>query len=273
MPPLSSLATLRAARGAAKRAALGPWWWATKRRVLLTSVPKCGTHLLRRLLNVIAIPARREVEWDITPEDLDAALRERRGSAVVGHVLARPEIRRFVADTRTRVLFIYRDPRDQVVSHLFHFRRDRKHPLHPLFRDELGDDDAALLAVIRGVRVSETAHVPRVDLLYGGFRGWLDDPSVCWSTFERLIGPRGGGSVDDQLREVRALLRHLGFPLASPAIVRMVARRVFDPGSPTFRIGQIGSWRKYFGPQHCTAFKEVAGQLLIDLGYERSLDW
>ena len=44
-------------------------------------------------------------------------------------------------------------------------------------------------------------------------------------------------------------------------------------GTWSFRKGSIGSWKQYFTQEHKQAFKEVAGQLLIDLGYEKDLNW
>jgi len=47
-----------------------------------------------------------------------------------------------------------------------------------------------------------------------------------------------------------------------------------NPGkSPTFRSGKAGKWRESFAPEHKSIFKQVAGDLLIRLGYEISNDW
>jgi sulfotransferase 6B1 len=43
--------------------------------------------------------------------------------------------------------------------------------------------------------------------------------------------------------------------------------------SPTFRQGKSGGWRKHFTPEIRDLFKQTAGQLLIDLGYEKDLNW
>ena len=43
--------------------------------------------------------------------------------------------------------------------------------------------------------------------------------------------------------------------------------------SPTFRSGKTGEWRKYFTEEHKTIFKEVAGDLLAKLGYEKGNSW
>jgi hypothetical protein len=47
-----------------------------------------------------------------------------------------------------------------------------------------------------------------------------------------------------------------------------------DPGrSPTFRAGKMGEWRTHFTPAHKSMFKEVAGELLVKLGYEDGDNW
>jgi hypothetical protein len=43
--------------------------------------------------------------------------------------------------------------------------------------------------------------------------------------------------------------------------------------SHTFRRGTPGDWRSYFSKEHVMSFKELAGPLLIDLGYEKDLNW
>jgi len=59
--------------------------------------------------------------------------------------------------------------------------------------------------------------------------------------------------------------------------IRAAAQTVIghlDPRrSPTFRTGKSGGWRKAFTEEHKRLFKEVAGDLLIRLGYETNLDW
>jgi len=43
--------------------------------------------------------------------------------------------------------------------------------------------------------------------------------------------------------------------------------------SPTFRSGKTGEWKKYFTEEHRKIFKDVAGDLLVRLGYESNNDW
>jgi sulfotransferase 6B1 len=257
----------------AVHASIASLWWARGTRVLLTSVPKCGTHLLRRLLHLASIPADREVAWDIAPDGLCREAAGHRGQALVGHVPASGPMLDAVRGASIRVVFITRDPRAQVVSHLHHIRAHADHPLHAYFRDSLPDDGEALLAMISGAQPAEGIRIPDVDTLFRSFLPWRDAPGACATTFERLIGPRGGGSDEAQQAEVTALLRHLGGVRVPRAVAALISRRVYSTASPTFHIGRIGAWRPHFSPRHAEAFKDVAGRLLVDLGYERDLSW
>jgi len=41
----------------------------------------------------------------------------------------------------------------------------------------------------------------------------------------------------------------------------------------TFRKGQIGGWRSEFSEEHARAAREIAGPLLVELGYEADPEW
>ena len=43
--------------------------------------------------------------------------------------------------------------------------------------------------------------------------------------------------------------------------------------SHTFRSGKTGGWKQHFTDEHKKLFKEVAGDLLVKLGYEQDNSW
>ena len=43
--------------------------------------------------------------------------------------------------------------------------------------------------------------------------------------------------------------------------------------SHTFRRGKVGGWRDVLSEEHRAAIKEIAGDLLVKLGYELGVDW
>jgi hypothetical protein len=60
----------------------------------------------------------------------------------------------------------------------------------------------------------------------------------------------------------------VGIP-SNERTMRLVEENLFGKGR-TFRKGQIGGWREEFSSEHEQAAKEVAGPLLVELGYEVS---
>jgi sulfotransferase 6B1 len=53
-----------------------------------------------------------------------------------------------------------------------------------------------------------------------------------------------------------------------------IVRKMYGKGSLTFRKGQSGDWRNHFTDAHKRDFKETAaGELLIELGYEKDANW
>jgi hypothetical protein len=89
--------------------------------------------------------------------------------------------------------------------------------------------------------------------------------------FEDLVGPRGGGSAETQKRTVERVARHVGLE-PEERMMRTVEENIFGV-SNTFRKGQIGGWREEFSEEHARAAREIAGPLLVKLGYEADPEW
>jgi hypothetical protein len=69
-------------------------------------------------------------------------------------------------------------------------------------------------------------------------------------------------------------IRH-GFPsgLNRDHAIQTIITQLNPQRSPTFREGKTGGWRKAFSEENIQLFKEISGDLLINLGYEDSQDW
>lgn len=52
-----------------------------------------------------------------------------------------------------------------------------------------------------------------------------------------------------------------------------IASELFKETTLTFRKGVAGEWKAHFNEEHKRIFKNIAGQLLIDLGYEKDFNW
>jgi hypothetical protein len=140
-------------------------------------------------------------------------------------------------------------------------------------------DDEALLACIEGREgLPGTSDMMRLT------RSWMDaGEKACCVRYEDL-------SVDPTA-ELRRVLQYLEIDVAEGLLRAIVARNRFErlsvgrriwraarePGQQSadshFRKGIVGDWKNHFQPIHHQKFKEVAGELLMSLGYETDLDW
>ena len=260
-----------------------------KSLVVCNSYPKSGTHLLYQIL--YSIPGLKKWDDIVSVQALcgimntDSHLRWKVGSAPDGsivrsHLMHCEEVLAALEEFSCKTLFIYRDLRDVAVSHARWVTKEERIFLHDIYK---GSDsfDEQLMHSIKGVPVGNpfgsNVSQPDIGTDFARWQGWISDPNVCAVKFEDLVGDRGGGSEARRLELVEQILDYLGIDLFTEQIKARFASNVLNPEeSHTFRKGgkgSIGGWSTRFNDEHKQAFKEVAGQTLIDLGYEKDLNW
>jgi len=246
-------------------------------KVLVNSIPKAGTHLLIRCLTLFPgiIDAGCHVEETIGLSAMKETLQRLGGGCLVSaHLPFTDERSDLLANLGFATALIIRDPRDLVVSHLYYVTYGAKHHRLHAYYNNLPDDPTRLMASILGVdsTLIETGEgLLDIGERFRCYLLWADHGS-CIVRFENLVGPDGGGNRELQVQEIQKLAAHLRVGLDDKD-VEHIAKCVFYRKSKTFRKGLIGDWRNHFTQQHKAAFKEVAGQLLVDLGYETGLNW
>ena len=153
-----------------------------------------------------------------------------------------------------KACFIYRDPRDQIVSSALFLTKEL--PVLAKF----------------DINIIIDKLITEIGKLYHLFLPWQFEPYIYTTTFEKLIGENGGGSRDAQVREIIAIANHIGIQIDLEQALDL-SEQLFG-GTATFREGQIGSWKTHFLERHKTAFKEGPGQQLLELlGYEKDTNW
>ncbi len=246
------------------------------------SKPKSGSHLLWQILDgLTCILPYRYVEAEPvrtitrdgrrrTPREVRHDL-ERLPHDVIGwgYVEATPEIVSFLTAAGRVNYFLYRDPRDLLVSQVFYATEmHEEHGMHAYYRS-LPDFGERLKAAICGVD-REGVYMVNVRQRYEAVLAWLATPGVLCLRFEDLIHRREQ-ALSAMLDEVEKTGYRLPVP-RSQALERLM-QAIQPHKSRTFRSGRTGTWREYFTDEHKRLFKEVAGDLLIQLGYEQNNDW
>jgi len=246
------------------------------------SFPKSGTHLLDQILlgfsNVAPFAKRvhsfyAEYEGESgrkrTPEQALAWLDSLRPRDVASaHLFARPEAIARVCSPKFISYFIFRDPRDVVVSHVFYVTDMEARHVHHDYYQSLPDFDARLSVSILG-RPDSDAEFPDIAKRFAPYLDWINQPEVLTIHFEDLI--------HDRAATLTRIMDHLldRFPLSATRqlILDSLETSINPKKSPTFRSGKTGEWKKHFTDEHKEIFKAVAGDLLVKLGYEKNNDW
>jgi Sulfotransferase domain len=192
------------------------------------------------------------------------------GCFITAHCIYTPQLAELLGEEqKLRVVCILRDPRDVAVSQMHYIKQRTQHFAHEEFL-ALPSDHERLLFSIRGGELGGRK-LQSLDERYRQFLGWERDPNALMVKFEELVGSRGGGSTEAQRRTVERVAEHVGLGV-DERTMGVVEEELFGVGR-TFRKGQSGGWRLEFEEEHVRAAKEVAGPLLMELGYEASPDW
>jgi Sulfotransferase domain len=248
----------------------------TQPQVFITSIPKCGTHLLCTCVQLISKQNKREWCKRFTLLNEQQILNSK-AFTFASHAYYNSKNNALIKNKPWKALFIYRDPRDQIVS-MAHWIYKNGHKHNRLMYTQMSMDDLLFELIERNAPVytvlfdgKEIKNMRGIGDFYALYMPWLNHPDVYTTNFEALVGPQGGGTTEQQLTEIMNIARHIGMPITQEEAIS-VAEHLFG-NTATFHEGQIGSWKKYFNKEHKKAFKKKAGQLLIDLGYEKDLNW
>ena len=246
------------------------------------SKPKSGSHLLLQILNgftrimpyayVAAEPVRTIKKkggrrtMDRVSEDLQSVPR---GVIGWGYVEASTENVAILCQPNRVNYFIYRDPRDMLVSQVF-FATDmhEEHGMHEFYKS-LPDFGERLKVAITGID-RDGLKMVSVKQRYEGVFQWLEQPQVMCIRFEDLINKRDA-TLNAMLDEVEKT----GYKIPTPRdkALGVLVEAIQPKKSHTFRSGKTGGWKEHFTEKHKALFKDVAGDLLIRLGYEEDNNW
>ena len=248
------------------------------------SFPKSGTHLLTQILAAFskfglivdsALPpiltfdgptGKRRAPKSILQE-INRLLP---GDVAYGHLHALPATVIALCRDGIAPFFIYRDPRDVVVSHVHYVTEIApNHVHHNYYKHELLDFDQRVRTSILG-RPDIDISFPDTHARFEPYLPWLDQSEVMSLRFEDFIT-----QLDQTIGRVLDHAVARGFITTIPRAdaLEILAAGVNPKRSPTFRSGKVGGWRDSFTDEHKRLFKDVTGDLLTRLGYEKNSDW
>lgn len=292
---------LRSLRHQTRRLAAGLRWGRAELAhapvLFANSFPKSGTHLLTQVMEgfsqigpavVSGLPAVVTFQGDTGQQRSEAQLLQRLqalrpGDLAYGHLHALPALVDLLSSPGFAAWFILRDPRDVVVSHVHYVTEmEPRHVHHTYYRKSLENFDQRLSASILGFAAQPGAPQPLPDIRqrFEPYLGWLGpaDRSVPQSARPEIQVLRYEDLLNARMLTLEQILDHAtrrGFKphFEKSRAIELLSGAIAPLRSPTFRTGKSGGWKEAFTQSHKDAFKQVAGDLLIQLGYEENNDW
>lgn len=249
--------------------------------VLGNAIPKAGSHLLIQILlgltkigpfiNPGFPPVNRdEANRKLTDEQIVKNIQRMQGGDIgYAYLDCKPPFDELLTQPGMAAIFIYRDPRDVVLSEIKYAADiQTKHDLHVYFNQTLTSDEERLNFVIGG---SPLPHLPYTGVRkrFLGYIGWLEKP-VLSLRFEDLV--QRDQAAYDRLLDY---LAGFDFKLTMPRqeAIQTLIDSITPKKSGTFRKGKPGGWKETFSEANKKLFKQEAGDILIQLGYEKDMDW
>lgn len=261
--------------------------------VLGNAMPKSGSHLIIQVLQGLVElgpfvnpgfpPVNRSEDNHKLPDQavLKNLQRMCSGDIAYGYIQAREPFLSALTglkNSRRAMVFVYRDPRDFIVSQVFYATEINKgHGMHRYYTEVLHSMEERINAAIQGVGEEDNSGEdwegsPLSDVLtkYEKYMGWMKQKDVLCLRFEDLILER-----DVALRHLLNYLSKWEFTpqISSQQAVETLTRAIMPRKSGTFRKGSPGNWREHFTEANRALFKQETGDLLFRLGYEQDYNW
>jgi sulfotransferase 6B1 len=234
--------------------------------IVVNSLPKSGTHLLMQIAR--EMPDRRYFgafiaqtpTMSVKMRDqamIDALVARIVPGEVLGtHLHYTPETAAALAKINAVHLFIWRDPRDVLLSEAHYLAEMNPwHAMHRTFK-ALPDAEARVRLAITG---TGDGRYPNAQERIGAYMGWLGDPDCVSLRYEQLISP------ETQERECQRVLD--AYETATDGGVKLpstmeLIEAINPKRSHTFNRGGIARWRREMSGENLALCQERLGQWL-----------
>ena len=228
------------------------------RRLIAIVPPKCGTNLLLQYLHSpVHVRSYIGMIWKKDkPVNRNAVICQLKRFPIYAfaHLAHLPEYVEALNEHPTKIIFMTRDPRDQIISQYHWVKR-------------FVDKDMSEVQFQNGIELIESED-PYLELIKAWdyrmsfFTPWLYEEGILRLTFEGLIKKPG-----EYLKKIRKFVQGTNAEGQIGGIAEMMGRNKPE-NSYTFREGKAGGWKEVFKPHHNQLFNELCADLMNEWGYE-----
>lgn len=283
-----------------------------KHKVLINTIPHCGTHLVSSILDTIGYTHatyrkfglfKRKVglNWRLSQKFLNFSPEKNKSSIFVS--VASPKLVRFeivknslkeidfgeyalshipfdkkfsnyLSKHNIKVFFIIRDPRDMCISMLKHIQSRPRHFGYNYLFKTLKSNSDRIDFIIKGFVNEKKREFVGINKMYSSMLNWQDNKYSCFLKYEDLVGKQGGGQIKKQIHSIKKIFDKLSINRGNldTNFFEFVGRESYGK-SGTFRKGKIANWKNVLKNKDIITFKKNINDLLIKLKYESNSDW
>ena len=216
----------------------------------LISIPKAGTHIIRQATERVSgnIPYGSMI-YEADPHELSIKGIREFNRIGISHLPYHPAYERELRNRQAKVVFLYRDPRDLMISYYFWIKK-------------LGHKGSSIPGLIDDVTpILESENPFELMIQFWGehirrYIPWMFSPIVCPVKYEQLVQAPGYafGLIENHYNRT--------FGTAEEMMKRIKPHRC-----ETFRKGIVGDWRNHFSPSTLELFMKELGDIMKFWGY------
>jgi len=233
---------------------------------LVLTIPKCGTNLVLKCVKLITCKQEHRSirKIGMARECFDDVVfwthywrKERHVEAFLG-----PSDEKIAICNRygIKVILVLRDPRDLVCALArAHFNKTDPETLLKII-----ESPGKVINAFLGCKQKRVEY-PSLSSCFSDYLRWMQYQNIYLTSYEKLVGPQGGGDRELQIQEIVNIAAFIGKKIDYERAC-VIADSLFGNTS-TFRQGQINGWKKAFTPEVLQAFIQKEGNLANLLGY------
>jgi hypothetical protein len=251
---------------------------------IVVSLPKAGTNLLAKAISLFpgmklvgaglsyshltggsttvndsrsGIPIGVDRPRNVPVSTFELALnRLHPGCFTFAHIPFSDGMAKLLRENQIKTISVLRDPRDVVISHANYLSTKKDHFLYPIYQ-KLSWSERVMKSII-GIEPDENHSGPfllNIKERFDSISSWSQYPYNYTTHFEKLVGVKGGGTIESQFDELKNIADHLDISHDAADLIK-ISRRLFG-GTPTFHKGLIGNWKQHFKKEHEKAFQNI----------------
>lgn len=251
--------------------------------ILANSIPKSGTYLLINILK--ELPFIRD--WgnflastpsftfkELTTKEVKQKINYFVPHELIGaHLFYDQEVNNYLKNKNIIHFFIYRDPRDIVISEAHYLTEmNRWHYLHRYFKAQ-PDLESRINLSINGIdKLPGNRVYPDIYQRYSRFLPWIHNEHVFAMKYEDLVLHKRNQIFENMYEFLKNHYKNK-FTLSKDYFLELANNGASPKNSHTFRSGKTGTWKKILTTEQKKRLKDLVGNILIDLDYESDMDW